>query len=157
LLIEGPGALRSTGSDVAPTVIVTRAGLRRGLLELLALESQATAHAGPLSGEVRDVRRMRTHHLKAKALGDLLEEIGWEEGDLVSSCELDIGRHGWAATVALDFLVERERLTALDFAMEEEAEASGEAGGHRVAAERELALIEAACEQAGLAITEPEP
>jgi hypothetical protein len=94
--------------------------------------------------------------MQAKALGDLLEEIGWEESDPVLSCALDIGRHGWAATLALDFVAKRERFTAFECAMGEQGpEAAGEAGGRRVNAERELACIEAACERAGFTISEP--
>jgi hypothetical protein len=102
---------------------------------------------------------MRAYQMQAKALGDLLEEIGWEESDLVVPfCALDIARHGWAAMIALHFLAECERFAAFDYAMgETRAEAACEAGGRRIEAEHELALIDAACEQAGFTIAELKP
>ncbi len=100
-----------------------------------------------------------SHYVKAKAIGDLLDEIGWQLGDLTLPYELDIGRHGWAATAGLGQLIAREQDAQWRFAAlgEDEAEAAGVAGGHRLNAERELGLIQAVCEEAAVTITEPEP
>ena len=138
------------------TVTVATARLRLGLLELLAKKSKAIESPCEPRGS-RDVDLTRAHYAKAKAAADLLDAIGWQPSDLSPPYELDIARHGWAATAALRLLIRREERAALEYAADFEAEAAGEAGGHRLNAKRELSLIEAACERACLTITEPEP
>jgi hypothetical protein len=142
---------------MSPTVAVTitKVTLRRGLLDLLALHSKATEEAWVLPTE-RNVLQMKVHHLKARAAGDLLNAINWVQRDLVRVYQLDVAAHGWAATTALKLLIKREHFAAWDYAEHDDAEAAGEAGGHRVNAERDLGLIEEACERAGLIIAEPE-
>lgn len=117
-----------------PKVPIETGRLRTALIELLILESRAIEDAsGSLAGE-RDIQSLKAHHVRGRAVGNLLDEIGWlPPGDLTPPYELDIATHGWAAIAALKHLVVRERFDGEVAALPDaDAEAAGEAGAHRL-------------------------
>lgn len=147
------------GGVMALQVTVERPLLRGGLLELYAVESAAVHEA--LSGE-QHVRLGRAHGVRAEAAARLLDEIGWlapeESEDPEVPYELDIAAHGWAATMGLRWLAERERQKAVEYGeVEDKAEAAGAAGGRRLDILAELEQMEAACVTADFWIREPRP
>lgn len=143
---------------MTPTVTLATSRLRLALLDLMAVYDRRASEAWT-DGRSPDVGVMRGHKARARTVGALLDEIGWEPDELSLPCEVDLARHGWAAIAGLEQLIEREGDAQWKWAAlgEDEAEAAGAAGGHRVNAEHELRLIQAACQDAALPITEPEP
>ena len=145
---------------MTPTVPIETTRLRSALIELLVIECKAIEDAsGPLVGEL-NVQSLRARHMRAKAVGALLDEIGWlPPRDLAPPYALDVAQHGWAAVAALRHLVTRERFDAWELAAtaDPDVEAAGEAGGHRLNAERDLKMIETACERTSFIIATPMP
>lgn len=140
-----------------PVVILATARLRHGLLDLLAdVANELHEALLPLSGAL-DVTPAQTHYVKVRAIGDLLDEIGWVLDEIAPPFTLDIPTHGWAATTALQRVIAREYFSTWRYAAVDEPEESGQAAGFRRDAERELGLIHAACDQAKVTITAPAP
>lgn len=151
---------------MALQVTVERPLLRGGLLELYAVESAAVHDAlwGGV-GQEQYVRLGRAHGVKAEAAARLLDEIGWlaplESEDSENPevpYELDIATHGWAATMGLRWLAERESQKAVAYGADvDKAEEAGAAGGRRLDILAELEQMEAACVTADFWIREPRP
>lgn len=143
-------------AGMPPFVSVATGGLRCGLFDVLdELAGQLRGALSLISEESPVVRPARLHYLQVRAVGDLLEQIGWAADELAPPFRLDIGVHGWAAVMALRRLVARERCSAWQYAAIDEPEAAGEAGGRRVDAEHQLGLIHAVCVQAKVTIKPP--
>lgn len=141
--------------DVAPVVVVATAQMRSGLLDVLA-DLAGGLHDAllPVSAE-QNVRSARAHYVKARAMGELLDDIGWTPGEIAPPHRLDLAVHGWAAVTALQRVIAREYFSTWQHAELQEMEASGRAGGFRDDAEHELRLIQGACERAQFTITPP--
>lgn len=140
---------------MAPIVTLATSCLRDGLLDVLT-DFAGGLHAALLpSTEGSDVHSAQLRYVKAKAIGDLLDAVGWAPDELTPLYRLDIAVHGWAATTALKRVVSRESLSTWQHAAFEDPEASGSAGARRLAAEHELSLIQQTCEQAKISIAPP--
>lgn len=131
-------------------------GLRRGLIGMLRDYSEATGVAlTPLEHEQLRVTTARRYFGRARAIGDLLDAIDWTPNDPGSPYTLDVEKHAWAASIALERLIRRQKVAAWSFAEDDEAEKSGEADAMRLQAEEDLAHIQSTCREANFIITEP--
>lgn len=140
-----------------PIVVVATVRLRDGLLDLLADAADGLHQALPQPSDQVDIEQVRTHYVRLRALGDLLDAIGWMPYEVTPPYELDVALHGWAAVTALRRAICRERASAWQYAELDEPEAAGQAGKHRREAEHELDLIYTACERAKVSIVAPKP
>lgn len=143
---------------MAPVVLVERTLLRRGALDVLLDFVKGIDSALSLV-EQRQPRVHLAHrnYARARAIGDLLDAIGWTSTDTPTCYRLDVKEHAWAATNALTRLIARQRAAVQMAESEDEAEAVGEAAAALLQAENDLVLIEKACRDANLAITSPSP
>lgn len=143
---------------MAAVVIVATARLRDGLLDMLG-EVAVELHEALFPGCEQEpaVGVARSHYVKARAIGDLLEDIGWVPDEISPPYTLDLITHAWAATTALQRVIARERRSRWRYAEIDEPEASGTAAGFRIDARHELRVILAACKRAKITITPPVP
>lgn len=142
--------------DVTAAALVKTEGLRQGLLDVLLDGVKAVEVAlAPIGEERPRMHSARRHYLRVRAIGDLLGEVGWTQSSPASSHDLDVRKHGWAATTALERLIARQHFAAWTYAEQEEAESAGEADAARLQAEDDLALIQSACREAKFTIAEP--
>jgi hypothetical protein len=140
-------------------VVSADAGLlREGLLDVLrdAVESFAEALAPCVQAPPR-VHAARRHYTQVLAIGDLLDAVDWTVNDAPRPYEVDIERHAWAATAALERVIARQYFAAWSQVEQGEVEGVGEASSVRQRAEEDLARIQLACRRANIAIVKPEP
>jgi hypothetical protein len=102
-------------------------GLRQALLALISEEATALAEATEPASDPRDRTQARARCTRLVALVELVEIVGWmATHDAQPTIDIDVIRHSWAATVALDLVIDRAEQIA-QLASSDDAEAAGEA------------------------------
>lgn len=109
-------------------------GVRQALLALISEEATALAEATEPASDPRDRTQARARCTRLVALVELVEIVGWmATHDAQPTIDVDVIRHSWAATVALDLVIDRAEQIA-QLASSDDAEAAGEALARRQAA-----------------------
>lgn len=94
--------------------------------------------------------------MRLAALAELVELVGWRAPHHAqSTVSVDVIRHGWAVTSALDAVIDRAEQTA-QMASNDDAEAAGEALAHRRDALLARTMIREANQRVGVTIA-PRP
>jgi hypothetical protein len=131
-------------------------GLRQALLALISEEAASLAEATEPASDPQDSTDARAHCMRLAALAELVEVVGWPAiHDPQPTITVDAIQHSWAATAALDAVIDRAEQIA-QLADVDDAEAAGEALARRQEALRARTKICEANRRIGVMIA-PRP
>ena len=141
-------------------VTVAAFGMRRALLAMLAEEGREMANAAdpvPFSGRTRpNTTQARTRAMRVAAVADLLDGIGWfAAAGQDAVFDVDLRRHAWATTRALELVISRQDGTARQARAPADAVDTPTAVRRLADARAALSAITNACRSAGIAIEDP--
>jgi hypothetical protein len=148
-----PGAGRVSGG-----ITISAPVLREALIEEFVRENRAVAVAlrGGEYGDEEVAQAMASSE-RARAVGELLDHVGWVAGEEETAVALRFGEYDWAAAAALRAVIDREHRVAVRWNAVNDREEAQAASARRAAAILALEMLMEACEREGRDIANPPP